>query len=89
MFIRERIEFDKTSNKSTSDFLIVKNSKIGGTVVQETVLFLGHDFTLERKKWPLLINRILDILNNQQLLWNFSEEIEDLGQSLAEVGHRS
>jgi hypothetical protein len=83
MLIREIIKFDKTTNKPISDFLIVKNSRIGDAVVQETVLFLGHDFTLEREKWLLLINRILDILDNQQLLWKFSEEIEDLAQSLA------
>jgi hypothetical protein len=83
MFIRERIRIDKNTNKTIRDFLIAKNSKINGVVVQETVLYLGHDFKLERKKWPLLIARILDILDNQNVLWNLYEEFEDLAQSLA------
>jgi hypothetical protein len=83
MFIRAKTKANKKSNKKSISYFITENSWINGSVVQSTVLNLGTNFSLEKSKWGLLVNRITSIIDNQNIIFPCTDEIENLAQSLA------
>ena len=85
MFIRQT----KTNNAATGESYfthrLVRGERIQGKVRQMTVLPLGRHFPFEREEWPLLCQRIEQILGNQEALFQtaVSDKIERAAQRYA------
>ena len=74
MFIRRT----KTRTVGTQDhyftFRLVKSVRIGDKVRQRTLLNLGAHFDLLPAQWPLLCQRLDDLLGGQSTLMDYPEE---------------
>ena len=73
MFIRRT----KTRTVGTQDhyftFRLVKSVRIGNKVRQRTLLNLGAHFDLPPAQWPLLYQRLDDLLAGQATLMDYPE----------------
>ena len=82
MFIRRT----KTRTVGTQDhyftFRLVKSVRIGNKVRQRTLLNLGAHFDLPPAQWPLLYQRLDDLLGGQATLMDYPEEVEDHAQRI-------
>ena len=82
MFIRRT----KTRTVGTQDhyftFRLVKSVRIGNKVRQRTLLNLGAHFDLPPAQWPLLYQRLDDLLAGQATLMDYPEEVEDHAQRI-------
>jgi transposase len=81
MFIRQT----KTNNAATGESYfthrLVRGERIAGKVRQITVLPLGRHFPFEQHEWPLLCQRIEEIIRGQtSLLQSIPEHIERAAQ---------
>ena len=82
MFIRRT----KTRTVGTQDhyftFRLVKSVRIGDKVRQRTLLNLGAHFDLPPAQWPLLYQRLDDLLGGQSTLMDYPEEVENHAQRI-------
>ena len=82
MFIRRT----KTRTVGTQDhyftFRLVKSVRLGDKVRQRTLLNLGAHFDLPPAQWPLLYQRLDDLLGGQATLMDYPEEVEDHAQRI-------
>ena len=82
MFIRRT----KTRTVGTQDhyftFRLVKSVRIGNKVRQRTLLNLGAHFDLPPAQWPLLCQRLDDLLAGQATLMDYPEAVEDHAQRI-------
>ena len=82
MFIRRT----KTRTVGTQDhyftFRLVKSVRIGNKVRQRTLLNLGAHFDLPPAQWPLLYQRLDDLLAGQATLMDYPEAVEDHAQRI-------
>ena len=82
MFIRRT----KTRTVGTQDhyftFRLVKSVRLGNKVRQRTLLNLGAHFDLPPAQWPLLYQRLDDLLAGQATLMDYPEEVEDHAQRI-------
>ena len=82
MFIRRT----KTRTVGTQDhyftFRLVKSVRIGNKVRQRTLLNLGAHFDLPPAQWPLLYQRLDDLLGGQATLMDYPEAVEDHAQRI-------
>ena len=82
MFIRRT----KTRTVGTQDhyftFRLVKSVRIGNKVRQRTLLNLGAHFDLPPAQWPLLYQRLDDLLAGQATLMDYPEEVENHAQRI-------
>ena len=68
MFIRQTRTASKTTGEAYFTFRLVRGERIGGKVRQITVLNLGRNFAIKREDWPLLCNRIEQLIQPQDAL---------------------
>ena len=82
MFIRRT----KTRTVGTQDhyftFRLVKSVRIGDKVRQRTLLNLGAHFDLPPAQWPLLYQRLDDLLAGQATLMDYPEEVDNHAQRI-------
>ena len=82
MFIRRT----KTRTVGTQDhyftFRLVKSVRLGDKVRQRTLLNLGAHFDLRPAQWPLLCQRLDDLLAGQATLMDYPEAVEDHAQRI-------
>ena len=82
MFIRRT----KTRTVGTQDhyftFRLVKSVRLGDKVRQRTLLNLGAHFDLLPAQWPLLCQRLDDLLAGQATLMDYPEEVENHAQRI-------
>ena len=82
MFIRRT----KTRTVGTQDhyftFRLVKSVRIGNKVCQRTLLNLGAHFDLPPAQWPLLYQRLDDLLAGQATLMDYPEEVDNHAQRI-------
>ena len=82
MFIRRT----KTRTVGTQDhyftFRLVKSVRIGNKVRQRTLLNLGAHFDLPPAQWPLLCQRLDDLLAGQATLMDYPEEVDNHAQRI-------
>ena len=82
MFIRRT----KTRTVGTQDhyftFRLVKSVRLGDKVRQRTLLNLGAHFDLPPAQWPLLYQRLDDLLGGQSTLMDYPEEVENHAQRI-------
>ena len=82
MFIRRT----KTRTVGAQDhyftFRLVKSVRIGDKVRQRTLLNLGAHFDLLPAQWPLLCQRLDDLLGGQATLMDYPEEVENHAQRI-------
>ena len=82
MFIRRT----KTRTVGTQDhyftFRLVKSVRLGDKVRQRTLLNLGAHFDLPPAQWPLLCQRLDDLLAGQATLMDYPEAVEDHAQRI-------
>ena len=82
MFIRRT----KTRTVGTQDhyftFRLVKSVRIGDKVRQRTLVNLGAHFDLPPAQWPLLYQRLDDLLGGQSTLMDYPEEVENHAQRI-------
>ena len=82
MFIRRT----KTRTVGAQDhyftFRLVKSVRIGDKVRQRTLLNLGAYFDLLPAQWPLLCQRLDDLLGGQATLMDYPEEVENHAQRI-------
>ena len=83
MFIRRTKIGTAVSGGAYYTFRLVASKRIGDKVRQQTLLNLGHNFSLPKEQWPQLCARIDDILTGQLTLENQSVEIEKIAQHYA------
>lgn len=87
MYIRQT----KTNNTATGESYfthrLVRGERIQGKVRQITVLPLGRHFPFKQEEWPLLCQRIEQILSNQSLMPElpYPEHIERAAQRYADT----
>ena len=68
MFIRETKTGTATGGTSRITFRLVESRRIDGKVRQHTLLNLGRHFAVDREDWPLLCQRIEELLSGQTVL---------------------
>ena len=68
MFIRRTQTNSTASNEAYFTHRLVRGERIGGKVRQVTVLNLGRHFPINQEDWPLLCNRIEQLLQPQDSL---------------------
>ena len=82
MFIRRT----KTRTVGTQDhyftFRLVKSVRRGDKVRQRTLLNLGAHFDLPPAQWPLLYQRLDDLLAGQATLMDYPEEVDNHAQRI-------
>ena len=82
MFIRRT----KTRTVGTQDhyftYRLVKSVRIGNKVRQRTLLNLGAHFDLPPAQWPLLYQRLDDLLAGQATLMDYPEEVDNHAQRI-------
>ena len=82
MFIRRT----KTRTVGTQDhyftFRLVKSVRLGDKVRQRTLLNLGAHFDLPPAQWPLLYQRLDDLLAGQATLMDYPEEVDNHAQRI-------
>ena len=82
MFIRRT----KTRTVGTQDhyftYRLVRSVRRGDKVRQRTLLNLGAHFDLPPAQWPLLYQRLDDLLGGQATLMDYPEEVEDHAQRI-------
>ena len=82
MFIRRT----KTRTVGTQDhyftFRLVKSVRLGDKVRQRTLLNLGAHFDLLPAQWPLLCQRLDDLLGGQATLMDYPEAVENHAQRI-------
>ena len=82
MFIRRT----KTRTVGAQDhyftFRLVKSVRIGNKVRQRTLLNLGAHFDLPPAQWPLLYQRLDDLLAGQATLMDYPEEVDNHAQRI-------
>ena len=82
MFIRRT----KTRTVGTQDhyftFRLVKSVRIGDKVRQRTLLNLGAHFDLPPAQWPLLYQRLDDLLAGQATLMDYPEAVDNHAQRI-------
>ena len=82
MFIRRT----KTRTVGTQDhyftYRLVRSVRLGDKVRQRTLLNLGAHFDLLPAQWPLLCQRLDDLLGGQATLMDYPEEVEDHAQRI-------
>jgi len=82
MFIRRTISKNK-QNKKYYTYRLVESYRVGDKVRQRVLLNLGPDFSVEKEYWPILSNRIEDIIKRRESLFEIDEELESLAQQYA------
>jgi len=85
MFIRKTKTRSTRDGKSYFTYRLVKSVREGKKVRQVTILNLGSQFAVEQEDWPLLCQRIEDILGGRAAVFadTVPEEIEQEAQRLA------
>ena len=82
MFIRRT----KTRTVGTQDhyftYRLVRSVRLGDKVRQRTLLNLGAHFDLPPAQWPLLCQRLDDLLAGQATLMDYPEAVEDHAQRI-------
>ena len=72
MYIRETRTKSKITGEGYYTYRLVRCERVGGKVRQITLLNLGKHFALEKDEWPLLCNRIEQLLHPQPFLFDLS-----------------
>ena len=85
MFIRQTRTNNTAIGESYFTHRLVRGERVQGKVRQITVLGLGAHFPFKREDWPLLCQRIEQILSGQEILpdWTCPENIERAAQRYA------
>lgn len=68
MFIRQTRTNNTAIGESYFTHRLVRSERVQGKVRQVTVLALGRHFPFDREDWPLICQRIEQILSNQDIL---------------------
>jgi transposase len=82
MFIRQTRTRNKATGEGYFTFRLVRTERIGGKVRQITLLNLGRNFSVHQEDWPVLCNRIEQLLHPQQWLVdiNVPDKVEEVAQ---------
>jgi len=83
MYIRQTKIKSRKDGRQYHTHRLVESERTGNSVRQRTILNLGANFTLSRDKWPELATRIQQIINGERLLFEVSQEIEEMAQHYA------
>jgi hypothetical protein len=85
MFIRQTRTNNTAIGESYFTHRLVRSERVQGKVRQVTILNLGRHFPFERDDWPLLCQRIEQILSGQNVLAvsEWPEDIERAAQRFA------
>jgi len=78
MFIRKTQCQQKKSGGHYFTYRLVESRRIGTKIRQCTLLNLGVDFSIPKKHWSTLTNRITEILNGQQTFLTIDRAIENV-----------
>ena len=76
MYIRKTQIQKKKAGGHYYTYRIVESQRIGAKVAQRILLNLGADFFFPEEQWPMLTNRIQEILHGQHPLLEIDSEIE-------------
>lgn len=82
MFIRKTQTRTRKDGKTYFTYRLVKSVRDGKKVRQVTVLNLGSQFDVPKEEWPLLCQRITDILRGQSPL--FAESVPEAVEAEAQ-----
>jgi transposase len=85
MFIRQTRTNNTAIGESYFTHRLVRSERVQGKVRQVTVLALGRHFPFDREDWPLICQRIEQILSNQSVLLPLAcpDKIEHAAQRYA------
>jgi transposase len=85
MFIRQTRTNNSATGESYVTHRLVRSERVQGKVRQITVLPLGRHFPFKQEDWPVLCQRIEQILSDQEILpeSDWPEEIERAAQRYA------
>ena len=86
MFIRQTRTNNTTTGESYFTHRLVRSERIGGKVRQITMLNLGRHFPVLRDDWPLLCQRIEEILNGQAAMTAMTQDL--IPESIERVAQR-
>lgn len=82
MFILRTQTRSRNSGQPYATYRLVQSGRLGGKVVQSTLLNLGSHFNLPQPEWPAFAQRINELLHGHQPLLDAS--LSDAGQALTQ-----
>ena len=83
MYIRQTKIKSRKDGSQYYTYRLVEAERMGNKVHQRTILNLGSGFSLSRDKWPELAIRIQQIIHGERLLFEVSQDIEEMAQNYA------
>jgi hypothetical protein len=83
MYIRRTKIKSRKDGSQYYTYRLVESERMGNKVHQRTILNLGSGFSLSRDKWPELATRIQQIIHGERLLFEVSQDIEEMAQNYA------
>ena len=85
MFIRQTNTRNKVSGEAYTTYRLVRTERVGGKVRQITLLNLGRNFAVASSDWPVLCQRIEELIGGQKTMFSGSapNNIEKLAQRYA------
>ena len=83
MYIRRTKIKSRKDGSQYYTYRLVESERMGNKVLQRTILNLGSGFSLSRDKWPELASRIHQIIHGERLLFEVSQDIEEMAQNYA------
>jgi transposase len=83
MYIRRTKIKSRKDGSQYYTYRLVESERTGNKVLQRTILNLGSGFSLSRNKWPELASRIHQIIHGERLLFEVSQDIEEMAQNYA------
>lgn len=81
--IKTQSKSKKNSDDKYYTYRLMESLRVGDKVKKITLLNLGSDFSVEKRDWKILSDRVNDILNQTPSLFELDKELESLAQQYA------
>ncbi len=78
--IKTQSKSKKNSNNKYYTYRLMESLRVGDKVKKITLLNLGSHFSVDKKDWRILSDRVNDILNQIPSLFEIDKELESLAQ---------
>ena len=86
MYIRSVTQKNKKSGESYTTFRLVESFRNSqGKARQQVLLSLKSDFSIPKEYWALLANRVEEIRNGQNSLFDLEISLENEAQRIAKL----
>lgn len=78
--IKTQSKSKQNSNDKYYTYRLMESLRVGDKVKKITLLNLGSDFSVEKRYWKILSDRVNDILNQIPSLFEMDKELESIAQ---------